>query len=47
MATIAGTSAHLVHSPGFATLHETLHAALARCWMILVHLFARTAAPYY
>ncbi|MBK9605052.1 MAG: hypothetical protein IPO58_00920 [Betaproteobacteria bacterium] len=47
MATFAGSSAHLAHSPGFATLHEMLHAALARCWMTLEHLFARTAAPYY
>jgi len=47
MATIQGSSAHLAHSYGFATLDEMLHAALARCWKTLVHLFTRTAAPYY
>lgn len=47
MTTLAGSHAHLAHSTGFATLHEMLHAALARCWMTLERLFARTAAPYY
>jgi hypothetical protein len=36
MTTLAGSHAHLAHSTGFATLHEMLHAALARCWMTLV-----------
>ena len=47
MTTLAGSHAHLAHLHGFATLHEMLRAALARCWMTLEHLFARTAAPYY